>query len=70
MRPVFKDYSQGQITLFPASLNDRIPQDSPVRLVNEIVDKLDISNIIKTYKGGGASSYSPCLRDENSLGNE
>jgi transposase len=41
MRPVFKDYSQGQITLFPASLDDKIKKDSPVRLVNEIVERLD-----------------------------
>jgi transposase len=59
MRPVFKDYSQGQITLFPASLESKIPADSPVRIVNQVVDKLDISNIIKTYKGGGCEGL-PC----------
>jgi transposase len=56
---MLKEYSQGQITLFPASLESKIPQDSPVRLVNQIVDKLDISKVIDTYKGGGTSSCSP-----------
>ncbi len=59
MKPVFKAYSQGQTTLFPVSLDSKISQDSPVRLVNQIVDNLDISKIIDTYKGGGTSSYPP-----------
>jgi len=58
-RVVFKSYSQGQISLFPASLDEKVPQDSPVRLINQIVDNLDISKLMKTYKGGGASSYHP-----------
>jgi transposase len=59
MKPVFKDYNQGQITLFPASLESKISQDSPVRLVNQIVDNLDIRKVIATYKGGGTSAYPP-----------
>jgi transposase len=59
MKPVFKEYNQGQPTMFPASLDSKIPVDSPVRPVNQIVDNLDISKIIDTYKGGGTSSYSP-----------
>jgi hypothetical protein len=31
MKPVFKEYNQGQLTLFPASLDSKIPEDSPVR---------------------------------------
>jgi transposase len=59
MKPVFKEYNQGQPTVFSASLDSKIPVDSPVRLVNQTVDNLDISKIIDTYKGGGTSSYSP-----------
>ena len=55
----FKSNNQGQTVLFPASLEDKIPQDSPVRLINQIVDSLDISEIIAGYKGGGSSSYHP-----------
>ena len=58
-KPVFKSNLQGQISLFPAQLDQNIPEDAPVRLVNQIVDKLDISAIEKTYKGGGTSSYHP-----------
>jgi transposase len=50
MKPVFKEYNQGQTTLFPVSLDSKIAQDSPVRLVNKIVDNLDISKVIKLTK--------------------
>jgi transposase len=59
MKPVFKEYNQGQTTLFPVSLDSKIAPDSPVRLVNQVVDNLDISKIIDTYKGGGTSAYPP-----------
>lgn len=58
-KPAFKSNLQDQISLFPARLDQNIPEDAPVRLVNQIVDKLDISAIEKTYKGGGTSSYHP-----------
>jgi len=56
---VFKNHMQGQIVLFPSSLDEKISADSPVRLINQIVDTLDIGEIIDTYKGGGTSSYHP-----------
>ena len=55
----FKEYSQGQAELFPARLDEFIPEDSPVRLVSEIVDKLDISFIVSGYKEGGCRGYHP-----------
>jgi len=58
-KPIFKSNLQGQISLFPARLDQNITEDAPVRLVNQIVDKLDITVIEKTYKGGGTSSYHP-----------
>jgi hypothetical protein len=33
MKPVFKEYNQGQTTLFPVSLDSKIAPDSPVRRV-------------------------------------
>jgi transposase len=58
-RAVFKSNEQGQVVLFPAGLDEKVPQDSPARLVNQIVDNLDIAEIIDTYKGGGTSAYHP-----------
>jgi transposase len=59
MQPVFKDYLQHQGVLFPQQLDDFIPQYHVVRLLSQVVDNLDITSIIKTYKGGGTSSYHP-----------
>lgn len=56
---VFKPHNQGQLVLFPSSLEEKIPVDSPARLVNQIVESLDISPVIASYKGGGSSAYHP-----------
>ncbi|KAA6310192.1 hypothetical protein EZS27_038461, partial [termite gut metagenome] len=55
----FKSHNQGEILLFPPSLEEKIPQNSPSRLVNQVVADLDISSLLQTYKGGGTSSYHP-----------
>jgi transposase len=56
---VFKTYSQDQLSLLPPSYNDLVPNNHPVRIVNSIVDQLDISRLEQGYKGGGTSSYHP-----------
>jgi transposase len=58
---VFKDYSPNQILLLPPSLEDMIDPSHPVRVVNQVIDSLDIDALIKKYKGGGCSSYHPRL---------
>lgn len=55
----FKPDNQNQVLLFPGRLDENIPAVHPVRIVNEIVDKLDISDILSEYKGGGTSAYHP-----------
>lgn len=55
----FKDYNQGQIELFPQRLDAFIAESAPVRLVSQIVDDLDISDIIDGYKAGGCTGYHP-----------
>lgn len=56
---VFKTYNQDQLSLLPPSYDDLVPKNHPVRIVNAIVDQLDISRLEKGYKGGGTSSYHP-----------
>ena len=56
---VIKEYHQGQVVLFPESIESYIPEDASVRLVNQVVDQLDISEVLSSYKGGGSSCYSP-----------
>lgn len=55
----FKGYDQGQILLLPPSLEEMIPKNHLVRVVNQVVEQLDLSSIINQYEGGGTSSYHP-----------
>lgn len=55
----FKSYDQHQLSFFPICLDEKIPASSPVRLINRIVDGLDISGLISTYESLGTPPYSP-----------
>jgi transposase len=61
IKVVFKDYSPNQILLLPPSLEEMIDPNHPVRVVNQIIDSLDLDLLTKKYKGGGCSSYHPRL---------
>jgi len=56
---VFKTYNQDQLSLLPPSYDELVPLNHPVRVVNTIIENVDISALEKTYKGGGTSSYHP-----------
>src|SRR5512133_105830 len=58
---IFKDYSPNQILLLPPSLEEMIDPNHPVRIVNQVIESLDIDLLINKYKGGGCSSYHPRL---------
>jgi transposase len=60
-RPVFKPYDQDQILVLPPSLKDLIPSDHPVRIVNEVINKLNIEPLLEAYHIRGSSSYHPQL---------
>jgi transposase len=55
----FKAYHQQQGMLLPPSLDELILADHPVRIVNQVLDKIDIDPLLKKYRGGGASSFHP-----------
>lgn len=57
--PVFKPYQQNQGYLFPPNIEDLIAANHPVRIVSEVIDKIDMDVILNKYKGVGASSYHP-----------
>ena len=55
----FKSDNQGQIQLLPPSLDELIPVTHPVRVLNSIVERLDVSQVLASYKGGGNSCFHP-----------
>lgn len=58
-KPVFKAYHQHQISLLPPSLGELIEGNHPVRIVNEVLDRINIDSLLSQYKGGGNSSFHP-----------
>ncbi len=44
---VFKDYNPKQELLFPSNLSELIEAKHPVRLISDIIDRLDISALEK-----------------------
>ena len=59
LRPIFKDYNQKQLMLLPPSLDELIEPGHPVRIVDEVIDNVDDTSLLRQYKGGGTSSYHP-----------
>ena len=58
---VFKDYDSKQLLLLPPSLEELIPSSHPSRVVNDVIENIDLHLLIDKYKGGGTSSYHPKL---------
>ena len=54
----FKDYTMEQLQL-PLSFEDFIPENHLVRVVNTIVDSLDLEPLYDRYKKGGCPAYHP-----------
>jgi transposase len=59
MRTKFKQYNQAQQFLLPPSLDEMISQNHPVRVLDKIINEIDISEIENNYTANGASSYNP-----------
>lgn len=45
--------------MLPPSLAELIGENHPVRVVNQVIDKINIEPLLKKFKGGGTSSYHP-----------
>ena len=55
----FRSYNPNQIVLFPQRIDENIPSDDPVRILNAMVDSFDLSSFHKLYKESGRSAYHP-----------
>ena len=53
----FKDHAQNQSMLIPPSLDEMIDDNHPVRIVNQVIDQIDIDPLFAKFKGGETSSY-------------
>ena len=55
----FREHINNQLVLFPERIDKDIAPDDPVRLVNSVIDSLDMGRIYSLYYGHGASPYHP-----------
>ena len=58
-RVTFKPYNMNQSALLPPSLDELVPQEHLVRVVNRAIEELNIDALLRRYKGGGTSSFHP-----------
>jgi transposase len=58
-KAVFKKYTQNEYLLLPPNLGELIPEKHLVRVVNEVIEQMDLTVLYNEYKGGGTSSYHP-----------
>src|SRR5688572_2185143 len=58
-KAIFKAYNQQQVLLLPPQLDEMIAPQHLVRVVNSVVEQMDLSNLLNQYEGGGTSSYHP-----------
>lgn len=56
---VFKDYNPQQLMILPPNLEELIEKNHPVRVVNQVVDRINIDPLVSQYKPGGTSVYHP-----------
>lgn len=54
-----KSDNRKQNLLLPPSLDELVPENHIVRVVDAVIDQLDISDILSTYRGGGNSAFNP-----------
>lgn len=48
-----------EILLFPSRIDEDIADDAPVRIIDYVLDKIDISNILKLYHVKGVMHSIP-----------
>lgn len=55
---MYKEYTMDQLSL-PMDLQEDIPENHLVRVINDAVNRLDTNLFTKAYPGGGRDSYHP-----------
>ncbi len=58
---LFREYRQDQSFLLPPSLDEFVPEDHEVRIINDVADTMDLSLLLDKYGGGGAPAYHPAM---------
>src|ERR1700726_1940025 len=57
----FREFDRETRFLLPPSLDDWLPERHLARFVVEVIDGVDLSAMVKSYRGSGSASYHPAL---------
>src|SRR6201995_3647378 len=57
----FRQFDRATGFLLPPSLDEWLPEQHLARFVVEVIDGLDLSAIVKSYRGSGSAGYHPAL---------
>src|SRR5215470_11042370 len=57
----FRQFDRATGFLLPPSLDEWLPEQHLARFVVEVIDGLDLSAMVKSYRGSGSASYHPAL---------
>ena len=57
----FREFDRETRFLLPPSLDEWLPEQHLARFVVEVIDGLDLSAMVKSYRGTGSASYHPVL---------
>lgn len=58
-QPSFKPYQQQQLMLLPPSLDELIPKGHVVRVVNDVINKINLEPLNAAYYHSGSAGYHP-----------
>ena len=59
MRKRFVSVDRTTPQMFPARIDDYLPEDHLARFVVDIVEQLDFRHLVDAYSGRGSSAYHP-----------
>ncbi len=57
--PSFKPYYQDQLLMLPPKLEELIPKHHPVRIVNDVINQINLEPLLEAYHIKGGSNYHP-----------
>jgi transposase len=57
----FRQFDRATGFLLPPSLDEWLPERHLARFVVEVIDGLNLSAMVKSYRGSGSASYHPAL---------
>ena len=57
----FREVDRETGFLLPPSVNEWLPEQHLARFVVEVIDRLDLSVMVKAYRGSGSASYHPSM---------